>query len=88
MSQAELMPRVNTILVGQGCVMAHERVVDSLGRFHGLYRLSIAGEGAWPELELWKQMLPKDADVQMTWNNPERVFRLVIYYRLRSAENG
>lgn len=83
MTTPELLPRVNTGLQGQGRVTAHERVIDSLGRFHGLLRLVVDGDRELPDVALWAQMLPPEAEIQATWADIGWARRLVIFYRIK-----
>lgn len=80
----ELHPLVNTSLVGEGTVVAHERVRDSLGKFHGLYRLTIQGEADYPDMELWQGMMRPDSMIEGVVRDPLKACRLAIYYRGRN----
>lgn len=82
-SDTTLRPSVGTALTGQGVVVAHERVVDSLGRFHGLLRLVVEDERDTPDTDVWEQaLLLHGARVLYAGPDLARSGRLVILYKL------
>jgi hypothetical protein len=80
-----LKPAVGTCLCKNGCVVENGKLLDSLGRWHGLLCLVVEKDGAWPDVKLWKEMLPKEAAVLMVLLSSERVGRVSIYYKLEET---
>jgi ribonuclease HI len=78
----ELRPAINTALFGQGVVIGHERITDSLGHYYGLNKLVIQGAKRYPDVELWKGMLPKGAVVARVEFDNEKLFKSSFYYKV------
>lgn len=75
-------PMVNTAIANAGCVVAHARVIDCMGRFHGLIRLVIDGSGHEPNAEIWQEMLLKGAVIKAVIKDETITSRIVILYKL------
>jgi ribonuclease HI len=82
----ELHPAVNTALSGQGVVIGHTRIVDSVGMYHGLNKLVIQGAKRYPDVELWKEMLPKGSVVSRVEFDNEKIFKASFFYKV--PDNG
>jgi hypothetical protein len=78
----KLRPAVNTAITGDGIVVAHERVIDSVGKYHGLNKVIIQGEKYYPDLNLWKKMLPRGADITRVEFDPEKLYKSVVFYKV------
>lgn len=78
----DLQPAVGIALTGNGKVAEHRILVDTLGRAHGLYCLTIQGQKRKPDLNAWVSMLPETASVKQV--RPHVKFRnwWNIYYKL------
>lgn len=50
----ELTPRVKTTITGQGTVVLHDVT------HKGLYRLKVERMNEYPDLDLWRGLLPKE----------------------------
>ncbi len=80
----ELHPLVNTALMGNGMVTEHGRVIDSLGRFHGLYKLVLQGDDDYPDIEEWRELMSPDALIDGVLRDRTRAYRLVVFYKRMS----
>ena len=74
-------PMVGTALWNNGKIVAHERVIDSFGRFHGLIRLVIDGQGNVPNVDTWKTMLLTGAVVKAVIDDQMIAGKITILYK-------
>jgi hypothetical protein len=81
-----IRPPVGSELMGQGRVVAHERVIDSLGRFHGLLRLVVEHSEEFPDIVVWSGVLLAGHQVKGVSGNQlaPKCYRLTILYKLES----
>jgi hypothetical protein len=70
-------------IIGQGIVVENVRVRDSLGKFHGLLRLVVERDDGIPDVDIWMQMLPANAELRLTRLDDLRKGRVIIYYKLQ-----
>lgn len=80
--QIGIKPMIGTALWRNGIVVAHERVIDSMGRFHGLIRLVVDGMGNMPDQENWQKMLLVGANVKAVMPDQTITSRIIILYKL------
>lgn len=82
--QIGIKPLIGTALWRNGVVVAHERVIDSIGRgrFHGLIRLVVDGIGNMPDQATWQKMLLVGASVKAVMHDETITSRIIILYKL------
>jgi hypothetical protein len=80
--QIGIKPLIGTALWKNGVVVAHERVIDSLGRWHGLIRLVVDGFGNMPDQVNWQKMLLVGANVKAIMQDEEITSKIIILYKL------
>lgn len=74
--------------MGHGIVIIHERVIDSLGRFHGLLRLVIDGNKSLPDADTWINVLPANVMVLAAGEDLLNKNRLIILYKIAGWKGG
>lgn len=69
--------------MGQGEVLENRRIYDSVGKFFGLCVLVVyrAGDG-YPDIDVWIDMLPTDADIKYAVPDRDRTGTIRIWYKL------
>jgi hypothetical protein len=82
MSEKELHPAAGDELMGQGRVVENNRIRDVTGRFFGLCKLTVYRADGEPNIQVWCDMLPKDADIKYAVPDRERSGYLLIWYKL------
>ena len=84
MTSADLRPMAGTIQPGNGQVVSHERVVDSLGHWHGLIRLVVEGQNE-PDPAPWLAMLLPGATVKAVMKSPISDGKITILYKFSAG---
>lgn len=83
----ELKPPVKTTITGEGTVVLHDVTRK------GLHRLKVERNGEYPDLDVWRKLLPKEhrylgcmTDEQL--NPTGYVGILWIYYKMNGADDA
>ena len=79
-------PLVGTCLMGAGTIIEHSRILDSLGRFHGLIRLTVTGAGDMLNMDLWEQMLLKGAVVKAVIPDAREPGKYTMLYKFEEPQ--